>query len=359
MSIDPPEQSALWWRLPENEQGPHKRSFLEEQLTKRSIDRIVLDYFIQEGFHSAAQSLAEEADISLDTFRIGGRRSSENCGSSLGFSTIVKRREIKYLILEGNISQAIRLIAENFPATLDSQPLLFFLLLRLNLIEMIRKHKCLPDANNPEIEKKFISDILSFVRENMISKVLYSVSLLKDLETTMSLLCFDFDPEKPLDELVELPPKLRELFDLSLRRQCYREVNRAILDLNDNLVGINYNGVSTEYSVSNLKNLREATLAGDDVDMDSSDDDEPFQLKSDALQIPGLQGEEVDTLSTDVRETDAEQVTVTKKQILRSQLERIAVLWLATERKVKEHRLHNADASPTGVHLPIVFRWPE
>ncbi|RKP32863.1 hypothetical protein METBISCDRAFT_21126 [Metschnikowia bicuspidata] len=323
--------NALWWRLPELEQEPYRREYIEEQLDKQSIDKIVLDYFIQEGFYSAAQALALEAGIKLDEGHIGANFSA-NDGTKQRFSTIVNRKEIKLLILEGNIMEAIRVIGKYFPIVLDAQPRLLFSLLRLNLIEMIRDHKSKHKESDSQKEEAFLNKVLEFVRENMIGKVSYSPSLLKDLETTMSLLCFDFDPSKPVGELTELPPKLRELFNLSLRRECYREVNRAILELSDHTTNIQYNGAPLEFTPAELQKLKEWD---EDTDMENSDDEE-IRTNGKDIKIPSFDIHNSESHPTESDGSEYETGKVVDKNVLRSQLERITILWLATQRKVDD-----------------------
>ena len=123
---------------------------------------------------------------------------------------------------------------------LDLNNLLHFKLLRLNLVEMIRNHKFNTKSSNDSMdagqdEREFLATILNFVRENLINKVFNLFKLLKELEITMSLLCFKFDPTiENLQDQADLPVELKKLFDLSLRYQCYRLVNNAILKLYNN-----------------------------------------------------------------------------------------------------------------------------
>ena len=65
-----------------------------------------------------------------------------------GFATIKQRQEIKKLILNGDISQAIKQISQYYPMILDLNNLLHFKLLRLNLVEMIRNHKFNTKSSN-------------------------------------------------------------------------------------------------------------------------------------------------------------------------------------------------------------------
>lgn len=258
-------------------------------ISKDKIDNLILNYFIVEGYQEAAISFAKEINTELKNERIKSHTPSLNpflkqlgSMSSMNnkrfsevahgyfekkedhdpittphshhhptlrpkiisdYSTINQRKEIKLLILKGSITKAIHKISEYFPTILDSNNLLHFKLLRLNLIEMIRSHK-LTNGNSPdvELERKFLDDILSFVRENLISKVTHSSKLLKELEITMSLLCFNFDEGKGIEEQKDLPEELRSLFNLSLRNQCYRLVNKAILNLYYNEETIEENG---------------------------------------------------------------------------------------------------------------------
>lgn len=171
---------------------------------------------------------------------------TSNCDKKIesGFATIRQRQEIKHLILNGDISQAIKQISQYYPMILDLNNLLHFKLLRLNLVEMIRNHKFNTKSSKSSIddsmdadqdEREFLATILNFVRENLINKVFNLFKLLKELEITMSLLCFKFDPTiENLQDQTDLPVELRKLFDLSLRYQCYRLVNNAILKLYNN-----------------------------------------------------------------------------------------------------------------------------
>lgn len=363
--------------------------YVNETISKHKINKLVLKYFIQEGFQNAALSFSKEAGINLNskpsenappktsdalllvaaanldlvdfvqavknyaqlkaqTFEKSAA-TRENSGAAaesvMGYSSIEKRKAIKYLILKGDITQAIHLVSMHFPTVLDCNNLLLFKLLRLNLIEMIRDHKLhaerLKEADN-NAERQFLDDILLFVRENLISKVTHSHELLKELEMTMSLLCFNFDPRKPIDEMHELPEELKQLFDLSLRTECYRVVNRAILDLeNSNLDIQQYKGITyTEFSPSMLQSLPAAPLLGsqEDVEMVDAERTTPTDLGvrlEDLVALannPGKVQEPTATLAT-------EDEAAIEPAALESQLERIAILWIATEHRLFEKKL--------------------
>lgn len=325
--------------------------FPHDTIPKHKINKLILNYFIQEGFQNAAQSFSQEASLELNTqeevwaplasanqfvadvhadptalsFLQSVRAYSDKSSitSSLhslasrsseitkGYSSIDKRREIKYLILKGDITQAIATISRYFPTVLDCNNLLLFKLLRLSLIEMIRSHTFLPMD-----ERKFLDDILTFVRDNLISKVTHSYELLKELEVTMSLLCFNFDAKNP-EELGDLPDELKQLFDLLLRNECYRVVNKSIIDLEDGEPLQQYKGPTfAEFSASLLQRLGQL----DDVVMEG-DEEEDFVVPK---------GETQDNVAPD----DAPQVVA-----LESRLEKIAMLWLVTEQRLLDKKV--------------------
>ncbi|KAG7665078.1 uncharacterized protein J8A68_001387 [[Candida] subhashii] len=251
------------------------------KLNEDEFSSVVMDYFKSDNLENSRGTIVAPVPVGSGT----GSTGSDNVGTKLisGYSTIIQRQEIKMLILKGQVTEAIKKISEYFPTILDLNNLLHFKLLRLNLIEMIRNHKLTTSTIQTEDERKFLDDILSFVRENLINKVSNSFKLLKELEITMSLLCFNFDPNiKNIQDQKDLPEELRSLFNLSLRNQCYRLVNRAILNLYDN-ENINNNSSSTSGG--------NKLLAADDDDNDNRFIDEIMgvshedQRKKDIMQI--------------------------------------------------------------------------
>ncbi|KAJ8138101.1 hypothetical protein OY671_008686, partial [Metschnikowia pulcherrima] len=164
------------------------------------INRVVLDYLVQEGFQASALKLSQEAGIPLmdgdfqnsqkiemhkdlkglfSGFGPSSVASEHDKGYVKGYGSIERRKQIKYLILRGDVAQAIKVISTYYPTVLDANNLLLFKLLRLNLIEMIRNHKASPGApsagsggsadseSDPDSEKQFLNEILTFVREHL------------------------------------------------------------------------------------------------------------------------------------------------------------------------------------------------
>ncbi|EAZ63001.2 predicted protein [Scheffersomyces stipitis CBS 6054] len=364
-------------------------------ISKEKIDNLILNYFIQEGYQEAAISFSKELNIditktsthyhhdgrarlfssSLGSINsLNGQEFSnlvedyfdqpdvatnsrnqashrENTNSKLvsAYSTINQRKEIKLLILKGSITEAIKKISEYFPSILDSNNLLHFKLLRSNLIEMIRKHKL--NADMDKDEKQFLDSILTFVRENLINKVSNSSKLLKELEITMSLLCFNFDPNiKDIEDQKDLPSELRSLFKLSLRNQCYRLVNKAILNLNDYdddddkfIVGDvdkgsiekSYKGPKfVEFDLSSLDKYEPTEGDQSDRDFEMFNDDEiEYSMDHSKSLSQLITSEEADD-SVNEKETVEDELNKLQSLTLESKLERIVKLWTITEQRL-------------------------
>ncbi|ODV96609.1 hypothetical protein PACTADRAFT_74242 [Pachysolen tannophilus NRRL Y-2460] len=168
----------------------------------------------------------------------------------IGLETIKSRNQIKLSILSGNIEKTIDLINLKFPTLFDKNQFIYFKLLHLNLIEIIRlqvlkKSKAI-NLSKDELEKDekiFLNKVLSFIKEKLSNvRMLSSKPFLKDLELTMALLCYTDEFAKIMSKSndissssssssssVKIPSKLKKLFDLRLRRHVANLVNRAIL----------------------------------------------------------------------------------------------------------------------------------
>lgn len=344
---------------------------------KPKIESIVLNYLIQEGYKEAALSFAKEIHIDLskqscedtvldsqsveflaklkrtldDQFNlvINNHKfpevpknhdidSDSNHRSVVrGFSTINERMEIKHLILKGKVTLAIAKISEYFPTVLDSNNLLHFNLLRLSLIEMIRNHKVSHLDSDYETEKQFLGDVLSFVRNNLINKVTKSFKLLKKLEITMSLLCFNLNSQvSSVEELNDLPQELKSLFDLSLRTQCYRLVNKAILDLNK------ASGQDELQDCDADQKYFDKLKYGDKLDYDFSQinqqDIEQYtkgMVVDSDIDVMELVGEE-DNQTSIGEESSDEESDKFRELALDSKLERLLKVWSITEDRLNE-----------------------
>lgn len=139
---------------------------------------------------------------------------------------------------------------------LDTNSPLHFSLLRLQLIELIRKSTTSRDGD--------ITEVLAFASTQLAPRVPGNPAFQQDLERTMALLCF------PMDKLA---PPLAELMDPALRRQVASKVNEAILEAQ---------GVPKEAKIRRMIRLRawaeqkmRSTIKEDAPNLDLGLDDYP------------------------------------------------------------------------------------
>lgn len=164
--------------------------------SKSDINHVIMDYLVSEGYPMAAKRFAMEANIPH-----GAEPQS-----------IQERVDIRNAIHAGNIESAIHKINDLNPQILDHDPALHFALLRLQLIELIRKCMSSPNAD--------ITPALTFATSELAPRAPTNQEFLEDLERTMALLIFP--PEN-------LAPPLAQLLDPSLRQTVATRVNEAIL----------------------------------------------------------------------------------------------------------------------------------
>lgn len=168
----------------------------EVKLSKTDLNAVIMDYLISEGYPSAAQKFAHEANIE----------------PMLDVDSIQERVEIREAIDSGDIQTAIEKINELNPQVLDQDSALHFSLLRLQLIELIRKATASQDGD--------ITPALTFATTHLAPRAPTNPEFLEDLERTMALLIFPPD---------NLAPPLAALLDPALRQEVAQRVNQALL----------------------------------------------------------------------------------------------------------------------------------
>ncbi|KAI5804964.1 CTLH/CRA C-terminal to lish motif domain-containing protein [Geopyxis carbonaria] len=156
-----------------------------------------MNYLINEGYQAAALNFAKEANLT----------------PQVDWATMDERLRIRNEIHRGNIQSAIERINVLHPEILDTDPSLHFSLLRLQLIELIRKCTASPDGD--------ITPALDFATTHLAPRAPGNQSFLEDLERTMALLCFPTD---------NLSAPLAELMDPALRRRVAAQVNETIME---------------------------------------------------------------------------------------------------------------------------------
>ncbi|KAL8706020.1 MAG: hypothetical protein Q9201_000905 [Fulgogasparrea decipioides] len=173
---------------------------MDSSLTCAAIDRdlnsVIMDYLISEGYPSAAQRFASEANIQPTS----------------AVDSIQERVEIREAIYAGDIQTAIERINELNPILLEKDNALHFALLRLQLVELIRH--CQTDSNDN------VTPALDFATQQLAPRAPTNRQFIEDLEQTMALLIF-----KPQD----LPPQLAALLKPELRKDVAQRVNEALL----------------------------------------------------------------------------------------------------------------------------------
>jgi len=182
--------------------------------SKTEINSLVMDYLVTQGYPSAAQKFAVEANIQPKADVV----------------SIQERVEIRDAIHSGDIQSAIEKVNELNPQILDSNPSLHFALLRLQLVELIRSCTSTPNGD--------VTPALEFATSHLAPRAPTHPQFLEDLEQTLSLLIFPGD---------NLTPSLAALLDPGLRKSIAKRVNEAILQSQ---------GVRPEARLRNLVKLR-------------------------------------------------------------------------------------------------------
>ncbi|KAI0818010.1 ran binding protein in the microtubule-organising centre [Xylaria sp. FL0064] len=165
---------------------------------KSDINALILDYLTVAGYPNAAAKFSSEANLQPQQ----------------PTSAIQQRLRIQKFIHRGEIENALQELNQVFPSILDNDDALLFALLRLQLVELIRKSNNSPDRD--------ISAALKFAQTKLGPKATTKPEFLEDLEKTMSLLVF------PQDD--SLDPSLSALLQPGLRRDVADQVNQAILE---------------------------------------------------------------------------------------------------------------------------------
>ncbi|KAK2746046.1 hypothetical protein FQN57_003386 [Myotisia sp. PD_48] len=164
--------------------------------SKTDINFLIMDYLVTNGYPSAANKFAIEANI---------KPPSEH-------DSIQERVEIRNAIYSGNIKLAIEKLNDLNPQLLDEDRQLHFSLLRLQLVELIRSCISTPDGD--------ITPALDFATYQLAPRAPTDPQFIQELEETMSLLIFS--PEN-------LTSPLSDLLDPELRKSVATRVNQAIL----------------------------------------------------------------------------------------------------------------------------------
>ncbi|KAK9869724.1 hypothetical protein WA026_003461 [Henosepilachna vigintioctopunctata] len=163
----------------------------ENDLCRTSMNKLIMNYLVTEGFKEAAEKFQEESGVD----------------PSVDLHSLDERIRIRDAIMSGKVQEATALINQFNPEMLDNDRYLYFHLQQLHLIELIRN-------NN-------IEEALAFAQGHLSEQGEEDPSVLCELERTIALLAFEDPVSSPFGDL--LAP--------SHRQKIASEVNAAILKL--------------------------------------------------------------------------------------------------------------------------------
>ncbi|KIW21079.1 hypothetical protein PV08_01658 [Exophiala spinifera] len=185
-------------------------------VTKADINKLIMDYLITEGYPSAAQKFAAEANIQ----------------QKADLTAIEERVRIRDSIHRGDLQQAIELINDLNPELLDTDKKLHFSLLRLQLVELIR-------LSFNSSDQTLVGNAIEFAMHNLSPYVPLDPQFKTDLERAMALLIVPKESwakaatASGSAQAVNDFGALAELVDPSLRQKVAKDVNEAILQSQD------------------------------------------------------------------------------------------------------------------------------
>lgn len=271
-------------------------------LEKPPLNELILNYLIVEGYESSALRFAQE--IGFD-FKDQGHH---NKSITNGLQSIKQRNEIKKLLNGGEIALIIDKLNEYYPFLLENNDLLYFKILLLNLVEVIKKHRKELDeeakprkklisepkkkrrlssfgekksrrkssvvsklsAKELRKEQEFFSTIISFVKDKLFNKAVKNKAFLQELELAMCLLLFDFD-DFQTEEAQYLPKELLNLVNSkSLKLEVFNLINNSILNYNSRFLQ-----VSKQAATEHEKEV-ETNVVFYDTDSDSDQEKDEF-----------------------------------------------------------------------------------
>lgn len=308
-------------------------------INKPQLNSLILNYLIVEGYESAAVNFSKEIGMDLlrsghsDGANIGSNNKGNNLGNSAksvvksshfslinGLQSIKQRNEIKLLLIKGDITSVIDKLNEYYPLLLENNDFLYFKILLLNLIEIIKKYQ-LDDSKKPapkrkasdatkkkrrmssvtsiddkkktrrkssvsasklsrdelKKEQEFFNLIISFVKDKLFIKAVKNKSFLHELELSMCLLLFDFtDFQKNNTQF--LPKELENLINnTNFKNEVFNLINNAILNYNSSFLASSASNVNVggsfvhDITRSNSINPNASSLLSNDFKNNNED----------------------------------------------------------------------------------------
>ncbi|POS78482.1 hypothetical protein DHEL01_v203118 [Diaporthe helianthi] len=175
---------------------------VDMSMPKSDINALILDYLTVEGYPQAAANFSKEANL---------QPMQED-------PAIRARQEIRNLIHQGHIQDAIESLNGLDPEILDQDPHLHFSLLRLQLVELIRKSR---DGD------KSVMHAIQFARDQLGPRASRQPAFLKPLENTMAILLYPRDSLKPEQAAIMHPNLRRDVSDMVNKAIMQRQTQRT------------------------------------------------------------------------------------------------------------------------------------
>uniref|UniRef100_A0A7S0BCE4 CTLH domain-containing protein n=1 Tax=Rhodosorus marinus TaxID=101924 RepID=A0A7S0BCE4_9RHOD len=178
------------WDGSKNNAAQWESRLQSSYVPRETIDRIVMDYFVVEGYQDAAEKLVKE----------GGRTSLSEF-QNVDKAALATRNAARMAIQNGQVQEAIDLAKKVEPTIITWNVLLRFHLLQQKLIERIR-------AGNTAEAIKFAQEELAPCGEEC-------PEFLEELQRTLTLLVFENEPDGTLSELMSFAQKQRTASELN------------------------------------------------------------------------------------------------------------------------------------------------
>ncbi|KAH3679337.1 hypothetical protein WICMUC_001077 [Wickerhamomyces mucosus] len=273
-------------------------------INQQTMNKIVLNYLVFEGYKDTSEQFAQHIGIDfdgpeLDTF------------TRVAYQSIEFRNEIKLNLLNGSIEKVIDLLNLRKPDLLETNNYLYFKILLLNLIEMIKANQ-----NSNGDNEDFVMDIIKFAKSKLINKVIKNSKFMEELELTMTLLLYSKNKD-------DMPKKLHELFEYKFKNDVADLINKSIL-------------------VDELRlddgGVFEGELDEDEEDFKESEEDENVELEERNDERGGNQEEEEEEEEKE-EGRDEEEVNHLDKFLLDSDLKKMVKLWIWAENKVNDKNI--------------------
>lgn len=232
-----------------------------------------------------------------------------------GISTIGVRSKIKSALVSGNVDQAYKILADEFPEIIDGDRYIYFSLMHLALTEKIRGYFTREALISDDKERSvyagsYLDEVLKFIKTKLsIPSIIQKKELLKTFEYTLTVLCFaDYFEARDGKKLEDVPTPIRELMDIKRRDQVADMVNNVIIDYTE---GVEPDNTISRYTLPASKMIK---LDGRKSESKDGSKDKPTSKSID--KSSASTDEDTDTMLLDILHEDTGASNLTKLVML-------------------------------------------